>query len=151
MPERICAIGRDGDAWARVLTAMGTSIPVCRPSGAFALQRRALKGVIGGATRPRGDAVRGSCKPAVRPHADRSLPVGGWLPAHTDRGGAPTLQRKHHRSPRGAILILEPATCLTWSTVGWMSSRSDSSAAATLALSVEPSHSPSASFSYSVE
>ena len=36
----------------------------------------------------RGDAVRGSCKPTVRPHADRSLPVGGWLPAHTDRGGA---------------------------------------------------------------
>src|SRR5450755_5033910 len=100
MPERICAIGRDGDAWARVLTAMGTSIPVCRPSGAFALQRRALKGVIGGATRPRGDAVRGSCKPTIRPHADRSLPVGGWLPAHTDRGGALLRRagvRFHHR------------------------------------------------------
>ena len=47
MPERICAIGRDGDAWARVLTAMATSMPVGRPSGAFALQRRALKGVNG--------------------------------------------------------------------------------------------------------
>src|SRR5450755_3580666 len=47
MPERICAIGRDGDASARVLTAMATSMPVGRPSGAFALQRRALKGVNG--------------------------------------------------------------------------------------------------------
>ncbi len=47
MPERICAIGRDGDAWARVLTAMAASMPVGRPSGAFALQRRALKGVNG--------------------------------------------------------------------------------------------------------
>ena len=48
MSERSGAIGRDGDAWARLLTAMApSSMPVGRPSGAFALQRRASKGVDG--------------------------------------------------------------------------------------------------------
>ena len=56
--------------------------------GCICAAQTGIEGGKWGATRPRGDAVRGSCKPTVRPHADRSLPVGGWLPAHTDRGGA---------------------------------------------------------------
>src|SRR5450755_1330432 len=79
MPERICAIGRDGDASARVLTAMATSMPVGRPSGAFAPQRRALKGVNGALLSRAGMLSAGAASLRSGPVVPHDGSVGGLI------------------------------------------------------------------------
>src|SRR5665811_1659706 len=89
MSERSAAIGCDGGAWARVLTAMAPfSMPVVRSSGAFALQNGHRRGADGALLSREGmrSAGAASLRPSVTPIA--SLRVRSWLPAHTDRGGA---------------------------------------------------------------
>ena len=94
MPERICAIGRDGDAWARVLDGNG-HLDACWSTLACicALQRRALKGVNGALLSRAGmlSAGAASLRSGLTPIAVfrsglAASPHGSWRSLFEERG-----------------------------------------------------------------